>query len=106
MKKLLLILTLALLLPCMAQATTISWTNSYPATSTVTLEIKDKTAPEWSVLATVPGDVKSWKGDLPYQPGVTVQIRAKATTNGVNSQYTYIIEQVIPERTPQGLNVE
>jgi hypothetical protein len=70
MKKLLLIITLAaLLIPCMAQAATIAWTNSYPATSTVTLEIKDKAAPDWSVLATVPGDVKSWKGDLPYQPG-------------------------------------
>lgn len=104
MKKLL--ITLVLLLPCMAQAETIAWTNSYPATSTVTLEIKDKVVPDWSVLATVPGDVKSWKGDLPYQPGQTVQIRAKATTNGVNSQYTYIIEQVIPEKEPQGLNVE
>lgn len=101
-----LIITLALLLPCMAQAATIAWTNSYPATSTVTLEIKDKTAPEWSVLATVPGDVKSWTGDLPYLPGVTVLIRAKATSNGVSSQYTYIIEQVIPEKAPQGLSVE
>jgi hypothetical protein len=105
MKKFLITIA-ALLLPALAQAATIAWTNSYPATSSVTIEIKDKTAPDWSVLATVPGNETSWTGDLPYQPGQTVQIRAKATTNNVISPYTYIIETIIPEKEPQGLNVE